>query len=456
MFFRYKLAVVFLLLIICSKNYSQVTLEAKIGQMIMVGFSGTTVSDSLKYDLKYRNLGGVVLFAANVKSPSQLSALTSQLKFFSSEPLLIGIDQEGGKVARLNQNNGYAPSNSAFQLGTVINREDSTRQTAKIMAEWLRSGGVNLDLAPVVDVNVNPNNPVIALKERSFSSDPNNVANHARWFRDEFRKKDIFTALKHFPGHGSSQTDSHLGFTDITSTWSDLELIPYKSLINSGDVDLIMAGHLFNRNLDTSFPASLSDKVIKGLLRDSLKFTGVVITDELFMKAISENYTFDYAIELCVKSGVDILLFSTNIYNNRSLTDYLIENISAKVRNGIIPQNIINEAYERIMRLKKKLITNVRYVFQSQTAEDVKLLNYPNPFNSESIIKYNLPKSGKVKLIVYDALGREVATLINTVMEKGEHSLRFNAGAYALSSGVYFYQLITDYDIQIRKMVMIR
>jgi beta-N-acetylhexosaminidase len=456
MIFRYKFVFAAIFLIIFDKSYSQVSLEAKIGQMIMTGFSGTTATDSLKYDLKYRNQGGVALYAANITNPNQLKILTTQLSSFSTEPLFIGVDQEGGKVARLGVNNGYSASNSAYRLGTIINREDSTRQTALMMANWLKTGGINFNFAPVVDVNVNPTNPVIGALERSFSANPITVASHARWFRDEFHKRGIFTALKHFPGHGSSQTDSHLGFTDITSTWSDMELIPYKSLIASGDVDLIMVGHLFNRNLDTSFPASLSQKVITNLLRDSLKFNGVVISDELFMKAISDNFTFDYAIELCIKSGTDIMLFSTDIYNKRSLTGYLIETISAKVRLGVIPEQLINNAYDRIMNLKKRLVSSIQYISQSSQDEDIRVSNYPNPFNAESTIKYNLPKTGMVRIIVYDALGREVTTLVDAITEKGEHSVKFNSGNYSLSSGVYFYQIKSDYGYKIGKMLLLR
>lgn len=453
---RYRLFYFLLPLFLSATSLSQVSLQDKIGQMIMVGFSGTTVSDSLKKDLQSRNLGGVVLFASNVTSPAQLKTLTNQLKSFSSTPLMIGIDQEGGKVARLGSSNGYQPTNSAYKLGTLLGREDSTRYTASLMAGWLYSGGVNLNLAPVLDVITNPLNPVIAAKERSFSSDPAVVVNHARWFRDEFKKKGIITAYKHFPGHGSSQTDSHLGFTDVTNSWVESELTPYRSLINSGEVDIIMAGHIFNKNLDTSFPASISEKTITGLLRDSLKFNGVVISDELFMKAIADNYTFDYAVELCIKSGTDILLFSTNMYNKRSLAGYLIENIYSKIQSGVIKEELIHNAYNRIMKLKNNITTGVKYVQHIAASEPLLVSNYPNPFNSSSTIRFSLPKSDMVTIKVFDALGREVTTLLSKTLQSGVYSIVFEADRYNLSSSVYYYQVATSYDVKIGKMLLLK
>lgn len=451
-----KSFLVIILIFSSNISFSQVSLEDKIGQMIMVGFSGIEVPDSLKYDLQYRNLGGVVLFASNVKNPQQLLTLTTQLKKISKTFLFIGIDQEGGKVARLSQTNGYEATNSAYRLGSIINFEDSTRYTASKMAEWLYTGGININLAPVVDVNVNLLNPVIGMKERSFSDDPFVVTKHAKWFRSEFNKKGIFTTLKHFPGHGSSKTDSHLGFTDISDTWTVNELIPYKELIQTNSLDFVMVGHLYNRSLDSIYPASLSEKVITGLLRDSLKFNGIVISDELFMKAITDNYTFDYAIELCIKAGTDILLFSTNLYNKRSITGYLIETISEKVKKGIIPEQLINNSYDRIMRYKNRLLTNIKYYTKINTHNDIIISNYPNPFNSESKIKFSLPESGKIKIIIFDALGKEIITLIDSQFDKGEYIINFDANKLNLCSGVYFYTLFTKNNIITKKMLLLK
>jgi len=455
-FIKFKVVFLFLFFVFLINNSYSQSLEEKIGQMIMVGFTGTDVPDSLKYDIEKRNLGGIVLFASNITNPIQLKTLTNKLKLLSKEKLFIGVDQEGGKVARLNQNNGYEASNSAYYLGTIINREDSTRFTAAKMATWLNDGGINLNLAPVVDVNVNPLNPVIALKERSYSDNPFTVTNHAKWFIEEFNKKGVLTVLKHFPGHGSSMTDSHLGFTDITNTWKEIELIPYKELINKNSIDFIMIGHLYNKYLDSLYPASLSKKVVTELLRDSLKFKGLVISDELFMNAISDNYTFDFAIELCIKSGTDILLFKTNIYNKRSLVGYIIETVSDKVRKGIIPEELINNSYERIMKFKNKFISTVKCAKEILDNENIYLINYPNPFNSETIIKFSLPESGDVRFIVYDALGKEVAVLVNDFLNKGQYVIHFNSKDYKISSGVYFYTIFTKEKIITKKMLLMK
>ncbi|MCK4689804.1 MAG: glycoside hydrolase family 3 protein, partial [Candidatus Marinimicrobia bacterium] len=240
-------------------------LREKIGQMIMVGFYGTVLPDTLVVDIQQRNLGGVLLFAHNMVNPQQIKNLTDQLNQLTEIPLFISTDQEGGLVARLDVNNGFKETYTSFKLGTIFNSEDSTRATAAMMAKWLSESGINVNLAPVVDVNVNPSSPAIGYWERSFSNDPMTVFNHASWLIDEFHQHNIITTLKHFPGHGSATEDSHLGWTDITTTWADSELVPYQELFTGGSPtksevykDIVMVGHLYNSNFDTLYPASLS------------------------------------------------------------------------------------------------------------------------------------------------------------------------------------------------------
>lgn len=442
---------------------AQPTLRDKIGQMLMVGFSGTTVPDSLSYDIQNRNLGGVVLFGANISSPNQLLSLTNQFQTLASNRLLISVDQEGGKVARLNQTNGFTSTNTAYKLGTIINLEDSTRQTAGMMAEWLKQTGFNVNLAPVADVNVNQNSPAIGKLERSFSKFPQQVADHAQWFIDEFQNKNIITTLKHFPGHGSAATDSHLGFTDVTTTWADSELIPYRNLIAQDKVDMIMIGHLFNSNIDSLHPASLSIETITRLLRDSLHYNGVAISDELFMNAISANYTLEDAVELCIKAGTDILLFNRSIYNSKSLVGYLIDVISLKVNLGIVSAALIDSAYNRIQLLKQKFITNIKLADGDIPNEFILYQNFPNPFNPTTKIRYSVPSDVKrekanVVLKVYDILGNEVTTLVDEYKSAGIYEVNFDPAARNLypASGIYFYQLRIGDQAQTRKMILLR
>lgn len=466
---RLKLLLLFTLLLTIS-SFSQPALKEKIVQMIMVGFSGTTVPDSLRYDIQNRKLGGIVLFGANITNPSQLKNLTTQLQSYGNNQLLISVDQEGGRVARLNQNNGFAASNSAYKLGTIFNLEDSTRQTAKVMAGWLSQNGINVNLAPVADVNVNPNSPAIGKLDRSFSKYPAIVGNHISWFMDEFHKKNILTTLKHFPGHGSAATDSHLGFTDITTTWADSELVPFKFAIDLNEAEMIMIGHLFNANIDSVYPASLSFKTITKLLRDSLHYNGVVISDELFMQAISANYTLEEAVELCINAGTDILLFNKSIYDNKSLVGYLVNVIDSKVNLGVIAESLIDSSYNRIQRLKLKLVTDIQFAETEIPQEFILYQNYPNPFNPSTKIRYTIPlnlpdgKAGvkgetlNVILKVYDVLGNEIETLVDEYKPAGSYEVEFNtsSGIRNLVSGIYFSQLRVGSRVETKKMILLR
>lgn len=444
----------FLLIAALPSLRSQVSLEKKIAQMVMVGFSGASVPESIKIDLTQRGLGGVILFAANITGPQQVKSLNDSLRKFASPLLLVAVDQEGGKVARLGAANGFTPTPTAYTLGTTINREDSTRAAASLMAGWLKQSGFNVDFAPVADVNVNPKSPAIGAKERSYSRNPDTVALHTGWFIEEFHKKKIVTTLKHFPGHGSAASDSHLGFTDVTATWSEKELIPFRSAINRGLADLIMTGHLYNATIDSQYPASLSRKTVQHLLRDSLGFSGVVISDELFMNAIAANYPFDDALELCVKSGTDILLFGKSIYNNRSLTAHVVASLAQKVRSGIIDESLIDSAYNRIQRLKQNIVTSTPFASLPVPSTLHLEQNYPNPFNPATTITFTVAASERISLRVYDILGRSVATLVDEHLAPGSYTVRFDGSS--LSAGLYFSTLRSSGTRETRKMLLVK
>jgi beta-N-acetylhexosaminidase len=462
-----KIFTVCLLIFVSVQNiYSQSSdLRKKIGQMIMVGYSGKFLPKILKDDLQIRNLGGVVFFAANIVSPARLKSLTDSLKLLSNITPFIAIDQEGGKVARLSSSNGYEATYSAYKLGTIINNEDTTRWEAGKMAGWLRDGGINVNLAPVVDVNVNPLSPAIGFYERSFSRNPEDVFKHANWFISEFHSKNIITTLKHFPGHGSAMQDSHLGFTDISNTWADSELVPYQRLIGQDYRDFVMSGHLYNNKLDSVFPASLSKNIITDLLRNRLAYKGLIITDELFMQAITQNYTFEQSVEYAVNAGNDVLLFSTNIRNDNPLVEEVINIIEGKINEGKIPITRIEEAYNRIIELKQRysLISSIAENNTSDKSNKLFLSNYPNPFNPATTITFSVPpnstnQNSPVQLKVYDILGREVVTLINEPRRPGTYYVEFSSLSrnYNLTSGVYFCFLKVGEYIQIRKMFLMK
>ncbi|MGE5682649.1 MAG: glycoside hydrolase family 3 N-terminal domain-containing protein [Bacillota bacterium] len=441
--------------------YAQLTLKQKIGQMLIVGFSGTTLSDTLssidtlKADLRDRNLGGVLEFAYNLSNPMQMKKLNDQLRQLASTPIFISTDQEGGSVARLSSSNGFSKTNNAYLLGTVYNREDSTRATAAMMSSWLQQTGFNVNFAPVVDVNINSKNPVIGGLQRSFSSNPLKVAEHAGYFIDESHKKNIITALKHFPGHGSSASDSHLGFTDITTTWADSELVPYKELISKGLIDIVMTGHLYNSKIDT-LPATLSYKTVTGILRNQLGYNGVVISDEMSMGAISKYYGLYQAAVLAVNAGVDILLYNGNIKSGLSVVRDLENYLEQRVKDGTIAESRINEAYDRVLKLKNKYLTpaGVEMLADSQPL-DFNLTAYPNPFNSSTKLTFVLRQSENVSLKIFDILGREVAALvINEQLNKGTYTYYWNAEG--LSSGIYLASFQSGENILSKKIVLMK
>lgn len=449
------------MLVLQSVSLGNEPLRKKIGQMIIVGFTGISMTDTapsidtLRADIIERNLGGVILFRANVKNPGQVSSLTSQLNSLSAVPLFIATDQEGGMVARLSSTNGYAKTNTAYRLGTVLDREDSTRFTASLMAGWLRDAGINFNFAPVVDVNVNPLSPAIGAKERSYSSNPLKVAEHAYYFIDEMHKKSIMTALKHFPGHGSAMTDTHLGFTEVTATWADSELVPYNRLIADNQLDIIMTAHIFNRNIDTVYPATLSYNTVTGILRNQMGYEGVVISDDMMMGAITRNFQFEDAVVNAINAGVDILLYASNL-NNGSVVRRIIDIVEKKVRQGIIPESRIDEAYNRIMDLKAKYlnVTGIEMLRDVSLAGQYKISGYPNPFNAATKIRYNIPVAGEVSIRIYDMIGREAAVLVEEFKEPGTYSVTWNANNY--SSGVYFARLISNKAVRTSKIILLK
>ncbi len=447
-----KKLLLIILLINCS--FAQTDLRHKISQMLMIGFQGKTVSDTMLInDLSEREVGGVILFAANIESPAQLNQLTDQLKSFSNIPLFISVDQEGGKVARLNASNGYQSTYTAFRIGTYFNNEFETRSWAGQMATWLSDAGINIDLAPVSDVDVNPTSPAIGNLDRSFSKIPDTVYQHCFWFIDEFHQRNIISTLKHFPGHGSAATDSHLGFTDITNTWADSELIPYKRLIKSGYKDFIMSGHLFNAKLDSDYPASLSHKVLTGLLRDSLGFDGLIITDGMFMGAISNNYSFDKAVELAINAGNDILLYTSNNLNGKSLVDSVVNIVMNKISEGKISEQRIDESYNKIM-MKKSLLTGIKNIAGNILPGDYEITNYPNPFNSTTQINVKISKAGMLNIKVYNVIGEEVVEIVNDYYQPGQYKFFFNASE--LSSGVYLLRMAAGENYLTHKIILMK
>ncbi len=367
-FLLVTVAVIVSLCVCTLETYAQSDsdLDVKIGQMLMVGFRGTSAREqsSIAKDIHDLHLGGVILFdfdvekkeyGRNIVSPMQLLDLTAQLQQLSPSPLLIAVDQEGGMVTRLKSSEGFPQNVSHAYLGR-IDIADTTRYYSDLLARSLAIVGINVNFAPVLDLDINPDNPVIGKLDRSFSADQDIVTRHAGLFIDAMHNWDVLSAVKHFPGHGSSVEDSHLGFVDVTDTWSEEELAPYRALIAQEKLDLVMTGHIFNRDLDPEWPATLSESIIDGTLREQLGFDGVVVSDDMMMRAITEHYGLETAIKQAVNAGVDILIFANNTYAyDPDIARVAFTTLKNLVMNGDIPRARIDESYDRIRALKKHL-----------------------------------------------------------------------------------------------------
>lgn len=338
-------------------------LEVKIGQMLMLGFQGATVGEdqSIIDALRDLHVGAVVLFdqdlstrrmrQRNIVSPEQVAQLTADLQALATLPLLIGIDQEGGVINRLKPAYGFPATLSHAALGER-NDMEYTRAQAGVIAQVLADAGINLNLAPVVDVRVNPNSPIIARVERSFSDDPQVVAMHAEAYVDAHHARGVKCTLKHFPGHGSALGDTHLGFTDVTNTWSEAELIPYQELIGKGKADAVMTAHIFNSRLDPELPATLSPAIITGLLRGELGFDGVVISDDIQMRGITDLFKVEKAIELAIVAGVDIIAVANNLTYSGTIAERFVTTVMRMLDEGVIDEARIDRSYQRVLRLK--------------------------------------------------------------------------------------------------------
>ena len=341
------------------------SLDIKTGQMIIVGFRGLTVDNQspVVQDITKRHIGGVILFdydvpqkspVRNIASPKQIKALTLALQKASSIPLFIAIDQEGRRVNRLKEKYGFPTSVSAQYLGS-INNINTSRKYARGIAKTLAGVGINLNFAPVVDLNTNPDNPVIGKLERSFSSDPGVVISQASTFIDAFHEYHVLSAIKHFPGHCSSTGDSHKGLTDVTNTWSPIELKPFDAIIKSGKCDMVMTAHVFNKKLDPKWPATLSYKTLTGILRKDFHYDGIIISDDMQMKAISTFYSLETAIRMAILAGVDLLVFPNNSVFEEDIATRAIAIIKRLVADDIVSRERINESYMRIRKLKERL-----------------------------------------------------------------------------------------------------
>ena len=328
-----------------------------IAGLCVVGFRGLHLADApwLRTALAGTGLGGVILFdrdqltggSRNVASPAQVAALVAEIRAAAGgRHVIVSVDQEGGVVTRLSPAHGFpaVASEATIGHGTVA----GARQWGGGIATTLRRVGIDLDLAPVVDLDVDPTSPAIGALGRSFSADPAVVVAMATAEIEALHAAGIRTTLKHFPGIGSSSTNTDFGVADVTATWTRTELEPFRQLIAAGRADVIMAGHVVDRRLDPRHPASLSPAIVTGILRGELGWAGPVITDDLQAAAITTAFGRDEAVLLALEAGDDLLLFANQASYDPGIVARVVDVVGAAVAGGRLPESRVREAWERV------------------------------------------------------------------------------------------------------------
>ncbi len=340
-----------------SSATADAALRRQIAGLMVVGFRGSRLEQTpwLRTALRDRGLGGVILFdrdqptgaQRNVLSPSQVRTLVDDLRAAAGRrTIIVGVDQEGGIVTRLGPAHDFPPAASEADIGR--GSAAGARTWARGIATTLADAGINLDFAPVVDLDVNPKSPAIGALDRSFSADPDVVVRMATVEIDALRAAGVRSTLKHFPGIGSSTTNTDFGVADVTKTWSRTELEPFQRLIAAGKADLVMAGHVVNGQLDPHRPASLSKPTVTGVLRGQLGWNGTVVTDDLQAAAITKAFGRDEAVLLALEAGDDLLLFANQQVYDPSIVTRVVEVIAAAVASGRLPRSRIEESFDRV------------------------------------------------------------------------------------------------------------
>lgn len=360
-----------------STRRAQAKAADLLGQLVMIGFDGTKLDGrrtaALVRAIREGRAGGVLLLEKNVASPSQIRKLTASLQETAAaggQPtVLIAVDQEGGAVQRLSQRNGH-PAASVPSAKAVASRckPAEAREMYRSVACELRRAGININLGPVVDLDIaGVKNPIIGGRARSYSSDAKTVTAFGAAFIEGHASAGLATSVKHFPGHGSSLTDSHDGFTDITSQFDTRELEPFRALAGDGagaPADMVMTGHLHHAHYATNGePATLSRRFLTEILRKDMGFAGVIVSDDLEMGAIRERYGLGEAMIRALNAGVDLLIVSNTYTRNPNLVDTLHATLSAAIKPGCskgeeatcVPEARILDAHRRVLALKERL-----------------------------------------------------------------------------------------------------
>lgn len=333
----------------------KMTIEEKIAQLFFImpealdptlpeDTKVTAITDTMKNTYKEYPAGGIILFAKNIENPEQLTKLTSDIHALNELTPLIGVDEEGGLITRIAKNENFNVTKFNSMLETKD--ADEAYNIGKTIGTYLNEYGFDVDFAPIADVNTNPDNPVIG--KRAFSADPKTAAKFVSSAIKGFHDANIMTSIKHFPGHGDTQTDTHKGYAETQKTWDEIkncEMIPFIKGIDAG-TDMVMVAHIAAPKVTgDGTPATLSYTLITEKLRNELGFKGVVITDGMKMGAIAQQYDAADAAVKAIEAGIDIILLPENYieaYNG----------VLTAVQNGTITEERIDESVMRILHLK--------------------------------------------------------------------------------------------------------
>lgn len=320
------------------------SLKEKLYQMFILGTEGDYLNKALE-----NGLGGVIFFTKDIKTPAQFKNLTDEIKSASKIPPFLSIDQEGGRVERTENIHGgkkYLSAKFAYEKGEYFLKE----QTEEISQE-LKSYGINLNFAPCIDTNTNPNNPIIG--ERAFSSNPDEVIKAEKIVSAAYKQNGIIPCVKHFPGHGDANSDSHLTLPKIDLSMDKMKkthIKPFKSAIDNG-IEMVMAAHLHCTCFDNEkIPASLSKNALD-YLRNNLNFNGVIISDDMVMKGVADFGEVE-ACEMGIKAGINIFIYR---FADKKTLD-VINKIYTKAQNDIILKERIEESFNKIHKLKEKYL----------------------------------------------------------------------------------------------------
>lgn len=348
-------------------NIRDLTLQEKLGQMMMVGFNGTSINDRVKdLVLKYK-VGGFILYRKNFDTYENMLNLIKDLKELNKKnkvPLFIAIDQEGGRVNRMPKEiHNLPPAYKIAQTGNI----ELAKEAANITGELLYNSGINMDFAPVLDIKRFKNGHAIG--DRAFSEDKNLVTEYGIATMKELQKQNIISVVKHFPGHGLTEKDSHFFLPIVDKSIEEIEkedIVPFKKAIEQG-ADAIMVGHIVISDMSRTMPASLSRKFIGKYLRQRLKFNGLVITDDLKMRAIRFIYGYKLAVRQAFISGSDIIMFRFDRRDEKNA----IEQVYSMARSGTIKEHRVNRSVIRILKAKEKYGIFDEHNFKGVDVEEI-------------------------------------------------------------------------------------